>query len=141
MINIRGLDHIVLRVADMQRALDFYTGVLGCRLEKDQSRLGLLQLRAGLSLIDLVDVNGPLGQAGGPPPGDASHNMDHFCLRVEPWDEGNILDWLAKHDVRAEASASRYGAEGQGPSIYISDPDGNKVELKGPPQLAGPQHQ
>lgn len=135
MINIRGLDHVVLRVADMRRAVDFYRDVLGCRVEKHQEGIGLMQLRAGLSLIDLVDVDGKLGSAGGAAPGVEGRNMDHFCVRVEPYDEQAILAHLRAHDVRIGDIGSRYGAEGEGPSIYILDPDGNTVELKGPPNL------
>lgn len=135
MINIRGLDHVVLRVTDMDRACRFYTDVLGCRTEKRQDALGLVQLRAGLSLIDLVDIDGKLGRAGGAAPGAEGHNMDHFCVRVEPYDEPAILAHLKAHDVRIGDIGARYGAEGEGPSIYIFDPDGNTVELKGPPDL------
>jgi catechol 2,3-dioxygenase-like lactoylglutathione lyase family enzyme len=135
MINIRSLDHVVLRVADMERACRFYVEVLGCRVEKRQDDIGLVQLRAGLSLIDLADMNGTIGREGGAAPADEGRNLDHFCVRVEPWDERAILAWLGEHDVSIGEVASRYGAEGQGPSIYLFDPDGNKVELKGPPAL------
>ncbi len=134
MINIRGLDHVVLRVVDLQAMQAFYTDVLGCSVEKWQEQLGLLQLRAGLSLIDLVRVDGKLGKQGGAPPGSEGHNMDHVCVRVEPYDEAAILKHLQAHDVRIGEVDSRYGAEGQGPSIYLFDPEGNRVELKGPPE-------
>jgi|SRR5699024_5343014 len=117
----------------MQRACRFYCDVLGCRVEKRQEGMGLVQLRAGLSLIDLVDVEGKLGRAGGAAPGVEGHNMDHFCVRVEPYDEKRILAHLEQHGVRVGEIGSRYGAEGTGPSIYLLDPDGNTVELKGPP--------
>jgi len=135
MINIRGLDHVVLRVVDMQRMCDFYGDVLGCRVEKRQEGIGLVQLRAGLSLIDLVDVAGKLGRAGGAAPGAEGRNMDHFCVRVEPYDQEAIVAHLEAHGVAVGEIGSRYGAEGEGPSIYVSDPEGNVVELKGPPDL------
>lgn len=135
MINIRGLDHIVLRVVDLKTMQAFYTDVLGCAVEKWQEELGLLQLRAGLSLVDLVAVDSKLGRRGGRAPGSEGHNMDHVCLRVEPYDEAIILQHLNAHDVRIDEIGSRYGAEGQGPSIYLFDPEGNRVELKGPPDL------
>lgn len=138
MVNIRGLDHVVLRVTDMERACRFYCDVLGCRVEKRQDGLGLVQLRAGLSLIDLVDIDGKLGSAGGAAPGAEGRNMDHFCVRVEPYDEQAILAHLKAHDVHIGDIGMRYGAEGEGPSIYIHDPDGNIVELKGPPNLPNP---
>lgn len=134
-INIRGLDHVVLRVRDMASMQAFYCDVLGCRVERLQDTIGLVQLRAGLSLIDLVDVNGKLGRQGGAAPGPDAHNMDHLCVRVEPYDGAAILAHLESHGARIGEIGSRYGAEGQGPSIYLFDPEGNRVELKGPPDL------
>lgn len=113
--------------------MDFYTGVLGCPVEKVQESLGLYQLRAGSALIDLVPVDGPLGQKGGAAPGPEGRNLDHFCLRVEPFDADAIIAHLRAHGANPAPVASRYGAEGQGPSIYVADPEGNVVELKGPP--------
>jgi glyoxylase I family protein len=127
-----GLDHVVLRVADLDRAREFYCAVLGCRVEVFQKKLGLLQLRAGDSLIDLVPVEGPLGRQGGAAPGAEGRNMDHFCLRVKPFDAAAIMAHLRDHDVDPGKVEQRYGAEGMGPSIYLRDPDGNLVELKGP---------
>ena len=124
---IRNLDHVVLRVRDMEAALAFYTGVLGCREERRLEEIGLVQLRAGASLIDLVP--------GDPEPGGA--NMDHFALRITPFDEAGLRAYLAGHGIETEAALPRYGAEGTGPSIYIRDPDGNTVELKGPPTGLG----
>jgi catechol 2,3-dioxygenase-like lactoylglutathione lyase family enzyme len=128
-----GLDHVVLRVSDVAGMTRFYCDVLGCHVEKVQEALGLHQLRAGTALVDLVDVAGELGRRGGPPPGPDARNMDHLCLRIEPFDEAAIRAHLSAHGVAAGETVSRYGAEGQGPSIYISDPEGNSVELKGPP--------
>lgn len=133
MIRIREIDHLVLRVVDLDRMLGFYCGVLGCTIERRQESIGLVQLRAGRSLLDLVPVDGPLGIAGGAPPGKEGRNLDHFCFRVEPFDEKAIRGQLAAHNIEAGPLASRNGAEGEGPSIYISDPEGNVVELKGPP--------
>ena len=136
MIQIREIDHIVLRVVDLQRMLRFYCDALGCPIERRQDELGLVQLRAGSSLIDLVPIDGKLGKMGGAAPGKEGRNMDHFCLRVEPFDADAIRAHLLAHDVDAGKVESRYGAEGEGPSIYITDPEGNVVELKGPPQPA-----
>jgi glyoxylase I family protein len=133
MIPIRDIDHLVLRVVDLDRMLRFYSDALGCPVEKRQEDLGLIQLRAGRSLIDLVPVSGKLGKAGGAPPGAEGRNLDHFCLRVEPFDEAAIRRHLAAHGIEAGPVESRYGAEGTGPSIYVTDPEGNVVELKGPP--------
>jgi catechol 2,3-dioxygenase-like lactoylglutathione lyase family enzyme len=107
--------------------------VLGCTLERRQDELGLLQLRAGSSLIDLVAVDGRLGREGGAAPGDEGRNMDHFCLRIQPFEGDALRAWLTSHGARPGEVVQRYGAEGEGPSIYLRDPEGNTVELKGPP--------
>ena len=128
-----GLDHVVLRVTDVARSRAFYCDVLGARVEKVQAVLGLHQLRVGSALVDLVDLAGELGRKGGAAPGAEGRNMDHVCLRIEPFEEAAIRAHLAAHGVTPGDVVSRYGAEGQGPSMYIVDPDGNSVELKGPP--------
>jgi len=128
-----GIDHIVLRVVDLRRMLDFYCDVLGCSVEREQAAIGLYQLRAGRSLIDLVPVDGRLGRMGGAAPGLEGRNLDHVCLGVLPWDEAAIRAHLKAHGVGAPPTDARYGTEGVGPSIYVQDPEGNVVELKGPP--------
>lgn len=133
MFHIRGLDHLVLRVSDLDATLRFYCECLGCTVERRLDDVGLVQLRAGNSLIDLVPVAGKLGRMGGAAPGKTGRNLDHFCLRIEPWDEGAIRTHLATHGVQAGDTSKRYGADGTGPSIYLEDPEGNVVELKGPP--------
>jgi glyoxylase I family protein len=133
MLTIKQLDHLVLRVTDLRTMMHFYTGVLGCPVEKVQEDLGLYQLRAGTALIDLVPIDGPLGAKGGAAAGIEGRNLDHFCLSVEPFDAEAIISHLRRHGADPAPVASRYGAEGQGPSIYVSDPEGNVVELKGPP--------
>ena len=135
--SIDRIDHVVLRVRDVATMQAFYCDVLGCSVEKRQDPIGLLQLRAGDSLIDLVDVDGKLGRVGGAAPGVEGRNMDHLCLRVEPFDREAIVRHLAAHGARIGESGSRYGAEGEGPSQYLLDPEGNMVELKGPPDAAG----
>lgn len=129
---ITGLDHVVLRVSDLARAQEFYCTVLGCTVEVYRPKLGLMQLRAGDALIDLVPIDGELGRAGGPAPTKQGRNMDHFCLRVAPFDAEAIMAHLRAHGIDPGEVKNRYGAEGSGPSLYIHDPDGNMVELKGP---------
>jgi catechol 2,3-dioxygenase-like lactoylglutathione lyase family enzyme len=131
-IAVREIDHLVLRVSDLAGMIRFYGEVLGCAVERRQDEIGLVQLRAGRSLIDLVPVDGKLGRLGGAAPGKEGRNLDHLCLRVEPFDADAIRTHLAAHGVAAGETASRYGAEGEGPSIYLDDPEGNMVELKGP---------
>lgn len=130
---LRGLDHIVLRVKALEPMLRFYTEVLGGTLERRQEELGLVQVRTGATLVDLVPLDGKLGRAGGAPPGREGRNLDHFALRIEPYDEAAIRAHLRSHGIEPGESGSRYGAEGEGPSIYLADPEGNLLELKGPP--------
>ncbi|MBL8631208.1 MAG: VOC family protein [Rhodospirillaceae bacterium] len=132
-IRIREIDHVVLRVRDLPQALAFYCNLLGCTIERELKGRGMTQLRAGSSLIDLVEVDSELGRKLGAGPGLEGRNMDHLCLRVEPFDASAILTLLRQHGYNPGEPATRYGAEGSGPSIYVSDPDGNTVELKGPP--------
>lgn len=132
-IKIGTIDHVVLRVSDLSRMQAFYCDLLGCRVEKVQAELGLTQLRAGASLIDLVDVAGKLGRMGGSAPGRAGRNMDHFCLRLESFDGPAIQRYLRDRGVDPGEVVQRYGAEGNGPSLYVEDPEGNVVELKAPP--------
>ncbi len=133
MFRIKQIDHLVLRVVDVHRMMKFYMDVLGCKLEKIQEKPGLYQLRAGTSLIDMVPVDGKLGKLGGAPPGKEGRNLDHLCLSIEPFDGEEILEYLRRKGYDGGQVESRYGAEGEGPSIYVTDPEGNVVELKGPP--------
>ena len=123
-VRIAGLDHVVLRVASLERAIDFYRAVLGCRVERELRQPRLVQLRAGAALIDLVPADPPAVRGAG--------NMDHFALRLEAFDAPALTAHLRRHGVDPGAVHERYGAEGYGPSLYFTDPDGNTVELKGP---------
>ncbi len=136
MIQIREIDHVVLRVVDLNAMLKFYREVLGCTVVRDEPALGLVQLRAGRSLIDLVPVDGELGRKGGGAPAPLGRNMDHVCFRIEPFDALVIRAELAALGIAAGPLSRRHGAEGFGPSIYIQDPEGNTIELKGPPEGA-----
>ncbi|MDZ7769419.1 MAG: VOC family protein [Woeseiaceae bacterium] len=127
------IDHVVIRVSRLEPALAFYRDVIGCSIEKEQAGIGLYQLRAGQSLIDLVDVDGHLGQLYSSAPARNAPNMDHFCLQVDPWNADAIIAHLKSHGVVVGDVEQRYGARGYGPSLYINDPEGNTVELKGPP--------
>ena len=132
MIRIKKLDHIVIRANDAERLVEFYCAVLGCTVERELApEIGLVQLRAGDALVDIVAVDSEIGRQGGAAPGKGGRNMDHFCVRLETFEEEAIRDHLAKHHVVGSKLESRYGAEGNGPSIYIQDPEGNTVELKG----------
>lgn len=133
MLTIREIDHLVLRVRDVDTMVRFYGEVLGCPVHRVDEKIRLTQLRAGRGLIDLIPVDSELGRAGGAAPGREGRNLDHFCLRVEPWDAEAIRAHLRSHGVEPGPVAQRFGAQGQGPSMYLTDPEGNTVELKGPP--------
>jgi glyoxylase I family protein len=148
--HILGIDHVVLRVLDMPRMVRFYTEVLGCEVERTVKEIGLVQMRAGQSLVDLIPAERPANGTSDPAPGAhmqaanespdgrgseraAGRNMDHFCLRVEPFDQSALIGHLIRHGIVPNEMRTRYGADGYGPSLYINDPEGNVVELKGPP--------
>jgi glyoxylase I family protein len=132
MIQIREIDHLVLRVRDIDAMRRFYCDVLGAEHVAWRPQFGMSHLRFGRSMIDLITVDGPLGSAGGAPAGTQGRNLDHFCFRVEPFDQQAIVAHLQKHGVEVGDIRPRFGAEGNGVSIYLTDPEGNMVELKGP---------
>ncbi len=125
-LRVKGLDHIVLRVTDMDRAIDFYGRVLGCHVERRLAALGLGQLRAGAAMIDLVPKTD----------NDAGRNVDHYAVQIEQMDVPALTAHLKRQGIDPGEVRRRYGAEGYGSSIYITDPDGNTVELKGPPEVS-----
>ena len=132
-VEVLGLDHVVLRVADIEASLEWYRRVLGCTVERRIESFGLYQLRAGTNLIDLVPVASKAGKPGGGAPGKKRRNMEHFALKLAAFDEKKLRRYFKRRGVEAGAIARRYGADGHGPSLYLTDPDGNTVELKGPP--------
>ena len=131
MFAIHAIDHIVLRVRDIESMVAFYGNLLGCTVEKRVEHLQLVHLRAGSALIDLISVDGELGQRGGAAPRNEAHNLDHVCLRIEPFDAQALREHFFRHGVDVRDVASRYGAEGDGDSLYLDDPEGNTIELKG----------
>ena len=131
MIEITGIDHIVLRARDAEALVAFYTGVLGLTVERRQDAIGLIQLRAGDQLIDIVGVDGVLGRMGGAAPGAEGRNLDHFCLNVRGFDLETVKAHLEAHGVAPGPEGLRYGAGGEGVSIYLTDPEGNGLELRG----------
>jgi catechol 2,3-dioxygenase-like lactoylglutathione lyase family enzyme len=127
------LDHVVIRARDSSVLVRFYCDVLGCQVEREVTAVGLIQLRAGDSLIDVVSTSGELGRSkGAPPEPEGGHNLDHFCLRVDPFEVQALTEHLRRCGVTSSRVRDVYGAEGIGPSIYIEDPEGNQIELKGP---------
>ena len=129
---LEGLDHVVLLVEDMEQAEHFYRSVLGCTVENALPQYGMLQLRAGAALIDLVDITAAEG-AWAKPPTAGGRNMDHVCIATGRWDEAAMRAHLADHGVEIVEEGIRGGARGDGLSFYVKDPSGNVLELKGPP--------
>ncbi len=130
-LKIRSLDHLVLRVRDLEAMIGFYTDVLGLTVERRADQIGLVQLRAGSQLVDLVAVDGMLGRQGGAAPGGGGRNLDHFCLNVEDFDLDRVTAHLKAKGVAVGDSGRRYGAGGFGVSVYLTDPEGNGLELRG----------
>ena len=128
---LMGIDHVVLRVRDLNPMLEFYQDVLGCELVRSNEKLGLYHLSAGASMIDLIPVDMKLGRKGGNAPGLEGHNVDHIALKIHPFDENEIRDYLFSKGVKVSDIGTRFGAEGSGPSVYVEDPEGNSIELKG----------
>ncbi len=130
MINIEAIDHVVLRASNVERMLWFYRDVLHCPVERELEDLGLIQLRAGEALIDLVAVDSELGRLGGVAPQQNGRNMDHLCLRITAISESDLKQYLSDQGIDTPEFSQRYGAQGHGQSVYITDPEGNVVELK-----------
>jgi glyoxylase I family protein len=120
--HVERIDHVVLRVRDLAAMVHFYEQALGFRVERRLERISLVQMRAGASMLDLV-----AGERG-----EAAPNMDHLCFRVAPFDRDAIVIRLAPFGIPVGETVERYGAEGNGPSVYFHDPEGNQIELKGP---------
>ena len=128
---LEGLDHVVLLVDDMAAAQLFYTEVIGCTVDRSLPEYGMLQLRAGAALIDLIAYTSSEG-AWAKPDVAGGRNMDHVALATGPWDPDALRAHLAAHGVDIVEEGERYGAKGDGYSVYVRDPAGNTVELKGP---------
>ena len=135
---VQRIDHLVLRVQDLERSVAFYRSVIGCEVVRNRPDLGLIHLRTGASMIDLISTNGKLGRLGGAAPAIEGRNVDHLCLRVEPFDETQIVEHLQSHGAFPRGPAApNFGAEGEGLSLYFEDPDGNVIKLKGPSPARG----
>ena len=130
-IKVAGVDHIVLRVKDLAEMERFYVEVLGLAVERRQDQIGMVQLRAGPQLVDLIDAGGLIGRQGGAPPGAQGRNLDHVCFNIEAFDLAAVIAHLESHGVSVGESGRRYGAKGFGVSVYLTDPEGNGLELRG----------
>ena len=128
---LKGIDHVVIRVHQLAPMLNFYCDILGACLIKENAEIGLYHLSVGSSMIDLVPVDGKLGLRGGAPPDREGRNVDHIAIKIAPFDSEKIRKYLAGQGIASEEPVIRFGASGNGPSIYIKDPEGNGIELKG----------
>ncbi len=132
-VEITGVDQVVLRTKQIDAVLAFYRDKLGCPVERTIEPIGLYQLRAGRSLVDLLDTNVfTIAEAG---PGESL--FDHFCLSVTAPSADALCAALDAAGVPHGDPAQRYGATGDGTSVYATDPDGRTVELKITAGLAG----
>jgi len=138
MIGFRVLriDHIVLRCRRIATMVEFYCDTLGFEVAKRNDPLGLIHLRSEAAMIDLVAIDGPLGREGGAAPGREGRNLDHLCLRLDPFEPEKLARYFGERGIEVGAPRTRFGAEGDGPSFYIEDPEGNRVEIKGPAQAS-----
>ena len=119
MLKIKGLDHIVLRTNQIDQMQAFYCDVLGCKVERVNKAVGLVHLRAGEHLIDLLYVDqSPTGK-----------NLEHFCLRVESFNYDILQKHFQNHGIETLRYGNRYSGLGHGFSFYVSDPDGNEIEF------------
>lgn len=125
-VRIGGLDHVVLRTTKRDEVLAFYRDKLGCPVERTLEMIGLYQLRAGSALIDVLDTTVFTVAAAGP--GESLY--DHFCIAIAADSVDEVLALLDARGIPHGDPAHRYGATGDGTSIYATDPDGRTVELK-----------
>jgi len=122
-VKIAEIDHVVFRCRDQKKMLDFYTRLMGLVEERRLEQIGLIQLRAGRGMIDLVPSPAAVDEK--------SENVDHVCLGIEAADMNAVARNLRACGVAIiEGPVMRYGAHGDGLSIYIHDPEGNVIELK-----------
>jgi catechol 2,3-dioxygenase-like lactoylglutathione lyase family enzyme len=130
LVKITELDHIVLRVRDVETSLRFYTQVLGLPAERvEQWRAGEIRFpSARLNADTIIDFFGsdqkPIGREG-------AKNQDHFCMVIEPTDMEELKAKFEGIGVDIQAGpGKRWGSHGDGISLYIYDPDDNVVELR-----------
>jgi glyoxylase I family protein len=126
--HVERIDHVVLRVRNLDGMVRFYEQALGFKVERTIERLKLVQMRAGASMLDLIEHERPPHDVKGD-----GGNMDHLCFRIEPFDRPAMEARLTPLGIALGDTVQRYGAEGNGPSVYFHDPEGNQIELKGPP--------
>ena len=118
-----GIDHVVLYVRDQQVSRTFYCELLGCTVDAINEKAKIIHLRFGEQQIDIVPGNGPAAEA-------AKQGIDHLCLSIRCDDIDALAQHLRAQGIAVDDVVTRLGAYGTGPSIYLHDPDGFKLELK-----------
>jgi catechol 2,3-dioxygenase-like lactoylglutathione lyase family enzyme len=129
MLRVQALDHIVLNVADVECSIAFYHGVLGLAIEReDEWRAGTIRFPSvRLTDATIIDLFG----AGEVAREDRVQNLNHLCLVVDDEILEPIVDHLTGHGVETHRGpARRWGAKGDGVSVYFNDPDGNEIEVR-----------
>lgn len=126
--SIKGIEHVLVLVNDLERALTFYEGVLGARVESRLPTYAMVELRAGGSHVDLVDTSSPEG-AWAAPPVSGGRNVDHIGLRVSAASEGAVREHLSANDVAILEERVEEGTGRRMVSFYVRDPAGNTIEL------------
>lgn len=133
---LQAIDHIVIRAANAAELVAFYVEAIGCKLAWDRPELGLTHLEAGNAMIDIVSIEGPLGTQGvslaakAEAGAGSGRNVDHLCLRIAPFDFEALKAHFERFAIVLAPPQARFGAQGNGLSIYLTDPEGNGVELK-----------
>jgi len=133
MFKIRRLDHLVIRTDNIKEMISFYCFILGYKVQRDHlNESGLIELNAGESMIDLFDISSKnLNVSKKTQCEKDIKNLDHFCILLDNFDEVEIKVHLKNFGVKCSDIEMSYGSTGYSPSIYIFDPDNNKIELKG----------
>jgi glyoxylase I family protein len=130
-LQLRGVDHVALRVRSLDRSIAFYCSVLRCEVAARNEDAGIVHLRAGAQMIDLIWLEGRMGKSGGAEPRVEARNMHHICLAYEPHDSDALFAYLDAQKIEHSAKPQdNLGAGGQGTSVYLADPDENLIEVK-----------
>ena len=128
--SLQAIDHVVIRAVNAAELVAFYVEAIGCKLAWDRPELGLTHLEAGNALIDIVSIEGPLGTKGVSLAAGAGRNVDHLCLRIAPFDFEALKAHFERFAIVLAPPQARFGAQGDGLSIYLTDPEGNGIQLK-----------
>lgn len=126
----KTIDHVVIRAVDAAKLTAFYVEAIGCARVWDRPELGLTHLSAGSAMIDVVSIDGPLGSNGVSRATGPGRNVDHLCLRISPFDVDALKAHFERFGIAVAPAQTRFGAQGHGLSIYLTDPEGNGIELK-----------